>query len=97
MLKIALVGCGRIAKRHSDLLGSGEIEGARLVAVCDLVEERAKTIADKYDVPCFTDLHEMMEKYKYHHQIQSPLSNLSFLFLLFFLAGLRVFLNQEDG
>ena len=42
MLKFALVGCGRIAKRHSDLLGHGEIDGAQLVAVCDLEEARAK-------------------------------------------------------
>jgi predicted dehydrogenase len=62
MLKFALVGCGRIAKRHSDLLGHGEIEGAQLVAVCDLDVERAKVIAEKFDVPYFTDMHEMMQK-----------------------------------
>lgn len=42
MLKFALVGCGRIAKRHSELLGTGQIEGAKLVGVCDLVEEKAR-------------------------------------------------------
>ena len=62
MLKFALVGCGRIAKRHSDLLGHGEIDGAQLVAVCDLDLERAKAIAEKFDVPYFTDMHEMMAK-----------------------------------
>ena len=45
MLKFALVGCGRIAKRHSELLGLGQIKGAELVAACDLVEEKAKKIA----------------------------------------------------
>jgi len=62
MLKFALVGCGRIAKRHSDLLGHGEIAGAQLVAVCDLDADRAKVIAGKFDVPHFTDMHEMMQK-----------------------------------
>ena len=62
MLKFVLVGCGRIAKRHSDLLGHGEIEGAQLVGVCDLNEERAKNIGEKFDVPYFTDMHEMMAK-----------------------------------
>ena len=62
MLKFALVGCGRIAKRHSDLLGHGEIDGAQLVAVCDLEEARAKAIGEKFDVPYFTDMHEMMKK-----------------------------------
>jgi len=62
MLKFVLVGCGRIAKRHSDLLGHGEIEGAQLVGVCDLDESRAKAIGEKFDVPYFTDMHEMMNK-----------------------------------
>ena len=44
MLKFALVGCGRIAKRHSELLGLGQIKGAELVAACDLIEEEAKKI-----------------------------------------------------
>lgn len=60
MLKFALVGCGRIAKRHSELLGENQIEGACLVAVCDLVLERAKAIADKYDIEAYANMHEMM-------------------------------------
>jgi len=35
MINFALVGCGRIAKRHSELLGLNQIKGAKLVAVCD--------------------------------------------------------------
>jgi len=60
MLRFALVGCGRIAKRHSELLGEGQIEGASLTAVCDLVPEKAQPIADRYSVPAYTDMHEMM-------------------------------------
>lgn len=62
MLKFALVGCGRIAKRHSELLGNGEIQGACLAAVCDLVEEKAQKIGQQFSVPSFTDMHEMMQK-----------------------------------
>lgn len=62
VLKFALVGCGRIAKRHSELLGNGEIQGACLVAVCDLVEEKAEKIGQQFSVPSFTDMHEMMRK-----------------------------------
>lgn len=61
MLKFALVGCGRIAKRHSELLGHGQIEGAELAAVCDVVESKAKAVAGNFDVPYFTDMHEMMK------------------------------------
>lgn len=59
MLNFGLVGCGRIAKRHSELLGHGEIEGARLAAVCDIVPQKAKVIGEQFDVPCFTDMNEM--------------------------------------
>ena len=59
-LKFALVGCGRIAVRHSDLLGNGQIAGARLVGVCDVVSERALRIGSKFDVPHFEDMHRMV-------------------------------------
>ena len=60
MINFALVGCGRIAKRHSELLGMGQIENARLAAVCDLVESKAKAIGQQFSVPYFTDMHDMM-------------------------------------
>ena len=60
MINVALVGCGRISKRHSDLLGNEQIVGAKLVAVCDVNESKAKALAAKYSVPYFTDYHEMM-------------------------------------
>jgi len=60
MLKIALLGCGRIAKRHSELLGLRQIDGARLVAVCDIVESRAKKMGETFGVPYFTSVDEMM-------------------------------------
>ncbi|MHB8893770.1 MAG: Gfo/Idh/MocA family protein [Candidatus Geothermincolia bacterium] len=62
MLNFALVGCGRIAKRHAELLGLNQIDGARLVAVCDVVEEKATALATRFSVPSFTQMHEMMEK-----------------------------------
>ena len=61
MLKFALVGCGRISKRHGELLGENQISGARLVAVCDKVLDKARIIADKYDIPAYSDMHEMMK------------------------------------
>lgn len=61
MLNFALVGCGRIAKRHSELLGLGQVTHARLAAVCDVSEEKASSIGDRFSVPFFTDMHEMMQ------------------------------------
>lgn len=62
MLNVALVGCGRIAKRHAELLGHKQIRGARLAAVCDTVEEKARRLAQTFSVPHFTDMHDMMRR-----------------------------------
>jgi UDP-N-acetyl-2-amino-2-deoxyglucuronate dehydrogenase len=61
MLKVALVGCGRIAKRHSDLLGGKYISGAKLVAICDVNNDKAKAIGDKYNIPTYSDMDKMMQ------------------------------------
>jgi len=60
MINVALVGCGRIAKRHSELLGDGQIAGMRLAAVCDRDETKARASADRYQIPWYTDMDEMM-------------------------------------
>jgi UDP-N-acetyl-2-amino-2-deoxyglucuronate dehydrogenase len=60
MLRFGLVGCGRIAKRHSELLGYRQINGARLAAVCDTQPARAQMIGKKFSVPHYTSLNEMM-------------------------------------
>lgn len=62
MLRFALVGCGRIAKRHSELLGHNQVQNAKLVAVCDLVEHKAEKIGREFSIPYFTDMHQMMQK-----------------------------------
>lgn len=61
MLKFVLVGCGRIAKRHAELLGKNQIAGAKLVAVCDVVPTKAAALAAAFGVPSYTDMHKMVE------------------------------------
>lgn len=61
-LRFAIVGCGRIAKRHSELLGHSQIQGASLVSVCDTVQEKAQKIGQEFSVPFFSNMHEMMKK-----------------------------------
>lgn len=60
MIGFALVGCGRIAQKHAELLGRKEIAGASLVAVCDPKADRAKAFGEKYGVPHFADHDAMM-------------------------------------
>jgi len=63
-LNFALVGCGRIAKKHAELLAGGHVEGGRLAAVCDVKQDLAREYGNKYGVPCYFNLHDMMEKEK---------------------------------
>ena len=62
MLGVALLGCGRIAVRHAELLSKGEIEGAKLICVCDIDQTRARKFGEKYKVPYFVDLEAMMQE-----------------------------------
>ena len=64
MLNFALVGCGRIAKRHAELLGLEQIRGAQLVSVCDLVEDKARKIGEQFSVSYYSDMHQMMKREK---------------------------------
>lgn len=61
MHKFALIGCGRIAKRHSELLGLKQIKGVELTAVCDNVFDKAKKIGLQFDVPAYADMDEMLQ------------------------------------
>ena len=59
MLRFGLVGCGRIGIRHARLLK--EIEKAKLVAVCDIDEKKAKNFSNKFKIPYYTDYIKMVK------------------------------------
>jgi predicted dehydrogenase len=62
MINFALLGCGRIAKRHADLLGTGQIAGARLAAVCDVDPARAQAFAARYGVRGHASLPALLDQ-----------------------------------
>jgi len=62
MKRIALVGCGRISKRHVQVLT--QIPEMQLVAVCDLIEQRAKDTAEPLGIPYYLDALEMVKNEK---------------------------------
>ena len=62
MIRFGLLGCGRIAKRHSELLGGNHIEGAKLTAVCDSTPARADEIASKFGVAASYDIDEFLAR-----------------------------------
>jgi predicted dehydrogenase len=59
MYRFALVGCGRIARRHAELL-SGVVANAKLVAVCDVDAEKARAFGERYGVDWYISMDEMM-------------------------------------
>lgn len=61
MINFALVGCGRISKRHAGLLGKNLINGAKLVSVCDIDISKAKRIANLYKVKAYDNMDIMMK------------------------------------
>ena len=62
MLNFALIGCGRIAKKHSDLLGNNLIKGAKLAAVCDIKIENAEKIGKKFSIPFYSNQEQMVQE-----------------------------------
>jgi UDP-N-acetyl-2-amino-2-deoxyglucuronate dehydrogenase len=53
-----ILGCGVIGPAHAVALS--RIDGARIVAVCDLVEARAKALAEQYGCRHYLDYAEML-------------------------------------
>jgi UDP-N-acetyl-2-amino-2-deoxyglucuronate dehydrogenase len=62
MLGFALVGCGRIAQKHLKLFLDGRINNAKLAAVCDILPRVARETGERFGVPWFTDMHQMMRE-----------------------------------
>lgn len=60
VLNFALVGCGRIASRHADAIWArGD---ARLMAVCDVSEQRAERMASQYGCEAYSDLERLLAR-----------------------------------
>ena len=57
-IKFVLIGCGRIAQRHAEHIKTyGE-----LVAVCDVIEDKAFALANKYGSKAYMKIDELLEK-----------------------------------
>lgn len=60
MLRIAIVGCGKIADQHA--LAIGRVPDCRIVAVCDKELLMAQQLAERFDRPgVFSDIGVMLE------------------------------------
>ena len=57
-VKVALIGCGRIAGHHARSIA--ETPGIELAAVCDLAIEKAEAYAAEYGAQAYADYHAML-------------------------------------
>jgi len=60
-INIALLGCGRISSKHLEAIEQHK-KDLNLVAVCDVVKERAKEKGDQYNVPFYTSYEKMLKR-----------------------------------
>jgi UDP-N-acetylglucosamine 3-dehydrogenase len=58
-LRVGVIGCGSIAQ-HRHLPEYKSNKTVELIAVCDINEERAKTVAERYDVKAYTNYEELL-------------------------------------
>jgi UDP-N-acetyl-2-amino-2-deoxyglucuronate dehydrogenase len=56
-LRILLLGCGHIGKRHAEIID----ELAILAGVCDTDDGKAKAIGSQFSVPYYTDSRQMLD------------------------------------
>ncbi|KAB7707404.1 gfo/Idh/MocA family oxidoreductase [Bacillus aerolatus] len=59
-MNFAIVGCGFIAKKHAQAIEN--IQGAKLVAVCDKVSKAMEYYVDTYEAKAFTEFSEMLQR-----------------------------------
>ncbi len=58
MLRVCVIGAGPIGNRHADMYQADPL--AELVAVCDIIKERADAAAARLGVPAFYSVPEML-------------------------------------
>ena len=62
MIKIGLVGCGRISSKHIDAIEKNH--HLKLVSVCDIVKDKLDILNQKYKVSTYSDYDIMLENEK---------------------------------
>ncbi|MFV8827921.1 Gfo/Idh/MocA family protein [Alkalihalobacterium sp. APHAB7] len=59
-IRVGIIGCGSIAK-HRHMPEYTNNEHTEIVAVCDIVEERAQEFGEKYEATAYTNYEELLQ------------------------------------
>ena len=60
MINFAIIGCGRIAQRHAEHIHNF----GKLVAVCDIIPEKAEALAAEYNAKAYTNIDDLLANEK---------------------------------
>jgi predicted dehydrogenase len=61
MYRVAVIGCGQIATyRHAPAFA--RLPDVKIVAVCDVIEEKARVLGERYQVPVYRDPAELLDR-----------------------------------
>src|SRR3990172_9989053 len=63
VVKVAIIGCGRISGHHCRSIV--QTERAELVAVCDLIPEKANAYREQFGAKVYTNYHTMLMENPY--------------------------------
>jgi UDP-N-acetyl-2-amino-2-deoxyglucuronate dehydrogenase len=61
VISFGIIGCGRIAQRHAEHINNK----AKLIAVCDVVTEKADAMAKQYGAKAYYSIEEMLREEKH--------------------------------
>src|SRR5262245_9057701 len=59
-LRVAVVGCGPVGQLHAQ--GVLACATAKLACVCDIRQDRAATLSQRFGVPAYTSLTQLLEQ-----------------------------------
>lgn len=64
VIRMAAVGCGRVAQHYKKILDSGVVGGWQMVGVCDLLQDKADNFGNHFGCDAYTDYANMLEHSK---------------------------------
>ena len=60
-IKIAVIGCGRVAQHYKKIFDSGVVSNWKIVGFFDLISERSNSFATHFDTKAFDSFDEMLK------------------------------------
>lgn len=63
-LNFAIIGCGRVAPRHASAIE--ELDGSKLIAVCDVIDSRANRMGKDYTAEIHSDYSTVLKRKDIH-------------------------------